>query len=113
MSDDELEALKRRRLQELQAQAAQEQSAAAHQDAARAQYDAQKQLILRGILEPAAAERLTRVRMARPDVAASLEDQLVVLAQQGRLRGKVTDEMMRQFLARVAPKSRDIKIERK
>lgn len=113
MSDDELEALKRRRLQELQAQAASEQQAAAQQEAARAQYDAQKQLILRGILEPAAAERLTRVRMARPDVAASLEDQLVVLAQQGRLRGKVSDEMMRQFLARVAPKSRDIKIERK
>ena len=67
----------------------------------------------RGILEPAAAERLTRVKMARPEVAASLEDQLVVLAQQGRLRTKVNDEMMRQFLARVAPKTRDIKIERK
>jgi len=111
--DDELEALRRRKRAELQAQAEQEHAQATQQEAARAQYEAQKASILRSILEPAAAERLTRVRIARPDVAASLEDQLVALVQQGRLRGKVNDELMRQFLARVAPKSRDIKIERK
>jgi len=113
MTDDELEALRRRKLAELQARAEEDQQAAVQQDAARAQYEAQKAQILRTLLEPAAAERLTRVRMARPEVAASLEDQLVALAQSGRLRTKVTDDLMRQFLARVTPKSRDIKIERK
>lgn len=111
--DDELEALRRRKMAELQSQAQSQEAAAAQQEAARAQYDAQKQSVLRAVLEPEAAERLARVKMARPDVAASLEDQLVALVQQGRLRGRVNDELMRQFLARVAPKSRDIKIERR
>jgi programmed cell death protein 5 len=116
MNDDELEELRRRRLAELQNQQAQggdEQAARAEAEAQRQQWEAQKAKVLRTVLEPEARERLTRVRLARPDVAESLESQLVALHQQGRLRGKINDELLKQFLQRVTPKSRDISIERR
>lgn len=113
MDDEELDALRRRKMAEMQHQAAGDQQAAVREAAAAAQERAAKDTILRQILEPEARDRLERVRLTRPDVAESLENQLVALAQQGRLQRKVDDELLRQFLARVAPKSRDIKIERR
>jgi programmed cell death protein 5 len=109
MGDDELENLRRRKLAELQQQAAQDEDRRARDAEVRGQIDT----ILRQILEPEARERLERVRIARPEVAASLESQLVSLYQQGRVRGKINDDLLREFLARVTPKTRDIKIERR
>ena len=110
MDDDaQLEELRRRKMQELQAQAHNEQA----QSAARAEANAQKEVVLRAILEPEARERLTRVRMARPDVAESLENQLLSLYQSGRIRQRIDDETLRRLLARVAPKSRETTIERR
>ncbi|HVL47401.1 MAG TPA: DNA-binding protein [Candidatus Thermoplasmatota archaeon] len=109
MGDDELAELRRRKMAELQDQARREE----HHAAQRAEIDAQKAAVLRAILEPEARERLARVRMTRPDVAESLENQIIILAQQGRIRGKIDDATLRDFLARVSPKSKDIKIERR
>jgi len=107
--DAQLEELRRRKLAELQQQAGAEQQAAAQ----RAEANAQKEVILRAILEPEARERLTRVRMARPEIAESLENQLIQLYQQGRVRNRIDDETLRQLLARVTPKQRDTTIERR
>lgn len=107
--DAQLEELRRRKLAELQANAGQEQQ----QAAVRAEAEAQKESVLRAILEPDARERLTRVRMARPDVAASLENQLLVLYQQGRVRSRINDATLRELLARLTPKTRDTTIERR
>jgi programmed cell death protein 5 len=110
MDDDaQLEELRRRKMAELQAQAQNGEA----QAAARAEANAQKEVVLRAILEPEARERLTRVRMARPEVAESLENQLLMLYQQGRVRQRIDDETLRQLLARVAPKSRETTIERR
>ncbi|MHB8603673.1 MAG: DNA-binding protein [Thermoplasmatota archaeon] len=109
MGDDELEALRKRKLAGLQNQAAAEQERAAMAN----EQENAKQNVLRVILEPEARERLTRIRLARPEVADAVENQLVVLYQQGRVRNKITDDVLREFVARVAPKSRDIKIERR
>lgn len=110
MDDDpQLEELRRRKLAEMQQQAGQEQVAAQQ----RAQADAQKDVILRAILEPEARERLVRVRMARPDVAESLENQLLMLYQQGRIRNRIDDATLRDLLARVTPKTRESTIERR
>jgi programmed cell death protein 5 len=107
--DAQLDELRRRKLAELQQQAASEQQA----QGARAEAAAQRDVILRAILEPEARERLTRVRMARPEIAESLEQQLVSLYQQGRVQRRIDDETLRQLLARVAPKQRDTTIERR
>lgn len=110
MSDDiELDELRRRKMAEMQ-HSAESQVAQAQRAQEMA---AQKDLVLRAILEPEARERLTRIRMARPDVADQVENQLIALAQQGRVRGKVTDEVLKEFLARVTPKTREPKIERR
>ncbi len=111
MTDDELEELKRRKLQEMQGHAGVEDPAAAQ--AERQEYEAQKQNLLRQILEPEARERLTRVRLARPEIAERLEQQLLVLYQQGRIRGQINDKLLREFLAKVQPKTRETKIERR
>ena len=113
MGDDELEELRRRKMAELQRGAQQDAAREAQEAAAREQYESQKATILRAILEPEARERLARVRMARPEVAESLEAQLVQLYQQGRIRGMIDDALLKQFLARVTPKPRDINIHRK
>ncbi|MFA5861534.1 MAG: DNA-binding protein [Candidatus Thermoplasmatota archaeon] len=110
MDDDpQLDELRRRKLAEMQQQAGQEQVASQQ----RAQADAQKDVILRAILEPEARERLVRVRMARPDVAESLENQLLMLYQQGRIRNRIDDATLRDLLARVTPKTRESTIERR
>jgi len=114
MDDAELEEIRRRKMAEMQAQATSQdpqQIAAAQQ--AQAQAEAQKESVLRAILEPEARERLVRVRLARPDIAASLEQQLLVLYQQGRIRQRIDDNTLRELLARVAPKSRETSIERR
>jgi programmed cell death protein 5 len=115
MDDQELDELRRRRMAAMQSQAQQgqdpQQVAAAAQQQANA--EAAKENILRAILEPEARERLVRVRMARPDIAGSVEQQLIVLYQQGRIRQKIDDATLRELLARMTPKGREPTIERR
>ena len=116
MDDAELDELRRRRMAEMQAQAQQGQGdpqAAAAAAQQQAQAEAAKDQVLRAILEPEARERLVRVRMARPDIAASVEQQLIVLYQQGRIRQKIDDPTLRELLARMTPKGREPTIERR
>ncbi len=107
--DDELEAIRRRRLQELQSQQAQ----AMAQQQMRDQVEAQKQLILRQILTPEARERLGRIELAYPELTESIENQLIALAQSGRVQRAIDDPTLRQILERIIPKRREIKIERR
>ena len=107
--DEELEALRRRRIQELQQQA----QAQVFQEQQAAQVAAQRQSFLRQILTPEARERLGRVELAYPDVAGSVEDQLIALAQSGRIQAAIDDRTLQEILRRVMPKKRDIKIERR
>ncbi|MGI5964939.1 MAG: DNA-binding protein [Candidatus Methanomethylophilaceae archaeon] len=116
MDDPELEQLRRRRMAEMQnQQAAAQQDYAMQQQAEeqRRQYEAQKQAILRQIMTPEARDRLANVKLADPQHAESIENQLIQLAQSGRLQRAITDDMLRELLRQVAPKRRDIKIERK
>ena len=78
-----------------------------------AQQEALRQTILRQILMPDARERLGRLRVARPEYANQIEQQLIMLAQSGRLQQKIDDPTLKQLLARIMPKKKDIKIERR
>ena len=107
--DSELEAIRRRRMTELQQDAqirvAQEQQAQ--------QVAAQRQAVLRQILTPEARERLGRIELAYPELTESIESQLIALAQSGRVQRVIDDETLRQILTRLIPKKREIKIERR
>ena len=111
-SDEELDALRRRRLAELQMQLESEQQNA---DIKRrnAEVQAQMQTVLRTILTPEARERLAALRMARPELVADVEQQLFMLAQQGRINRKIDDNTLKDLLSRIIPKKREITIERK
>lgn len=110
--DEELEKLRRKRLQELQQEENLQQSLEG-QEAQQNEYEEQKKQILRSILTPDAKDRLTNIKISRPQIAEQIEQQLIILAQSGRLRQKITDDQLRQLLARLIPKKRDINIERR
>jgi programmed cell death protein 5 len=107
--DRELEMLRQRRLAELQAQKAQQEALGKEQERA----DEQKGLILRKILTKEALERLGNLSMAYPEMAASVENQLVMLYQNGRIQREIDDETLKKLLQQIQPKSKDIKITRK
>lgn len=107
-SDEELEALRRRRLAEMQRSATDDQRRAQQQQAV----ERQKQAIIRRILTPEARQRLTNIRMVKPEFADELEMQLIQLAQSGRLRGQVTDEQLKKTLVQLEGQKREIKIRR-
>ncbi|MEW5759513.1 MAG: DNA-binding protein [Candidatus Thermoplasmatota archaeon] len=107
--DEELEALRRKKLQELQAQRAQQLAAEEEEKA----IESQKQLILRKVLEPEARERLGRLKTAYPDVAKAVENQLILLAETGKLDQKIDDETLCQILSKIVPRKREIRIDRR
>jgi len=110
--DEDLENLRKKRLQELQQQLAM-QGALEEQEAQQEELEEQKKIIMRAILTPQARERLGRIKIARPDVAGAIENQLIMLAQEGRLRNKINDEQLVILLSKIMPKKKDITIKRR
>ncbi len=111
MEDPELEALRQRRMAEIQQQQS-GSNQAAQEDRAK-QFEMQKQAVLRQILTPEARDRLANIKLANPEQANALEMQLIQIAQSGRLQGVITDAMLREILQKIVPQKREIKIERR
>lgn len=108
MSEEELEQLRKRRLLELQQRIAQEQ----RRIQAEQQLERQKQAVLRRILAFDARQRLTNLKMVRPEFAEQLELQLIQLAQQGRVNIPITDQQLKEILMKLQSRRREIKIRR-
>jgi len=108
VSEEELEALRKRRMLELQQRMAEEQK----QAQVRQQLESQKQVLLRRILTPEARSRLTNLKMVKPEFTEQLELQLIQLAQQGRIAIPITDEQLKELLVRLQSGRRDYKIRR-
>jgi len=108
--DEELENLRKKKLQELQQQAALQDSIEEQQ---KQEFEEQKKIMLRAILDTQARSRLARIKIARPEIAESIENQLILLAQSGKLKSKINDEQLRMLLSKVIPKKRDITIKRR
>ena len=106
--DEELEALRRKRLMELQRQILQEQQRAE----AQRQLEIQKQALMRRILTPKARQRLANLKMVRPEFASQLEVQLIQIAQQGRISLPINDDQLKEILSRLQRSRREIRIRR-
>ncbi len=111
MSEDELAELQKKRALDMQKQMEQQKQ----QEAAQSELDARKNVILLGILTEDARQRLANIKLAKPDIANLLENQLISLAQSRRITKKIDDYQLRQLLKQIAPQSRErnIKVVRK
>jgi len=108
MSEDELEEIRQRKLMELKRNAAGEQSKAQAQQ----QLEMQKQTLLRSILTQKARQRLTNLKMVKPEFISQLELQLIQLAQQGKIPIPLKDKQLKQILIQLQSHKREIKIRR-
>lgn len=107
--EEELEAIRKKKIQELQLQAQQQEALEEQQRI----IEAQRQNIMRKILTPKARERLGRLKTARPELVSNIEDQLIALARSGRVVGQIDDDELRKLLSKIMPRKREIKIERR
>jgi len=104
----ELEELRKRKLLALQQKIAEEQ----RQVQVQQQVEIQKQALLRKILSPEARQRLSNLKMVKPEFTEQLELQLIQLAQQRKLPIPLTDEQLKQILIQVQSQKRETKIRR-
>lgn len=74
---------------------------------------AQKDMILKQLLSPEARLRLNNVRMVKPELAGIVENYLIGMASQGKLRSQISDDQLKQILLSVQQPKRDFKIERR
>jgi programmed cell death protein 5 len=65
-----------------------------------------KKIILRKILTKEAIERLGRIRLVKPQLAAQLELYLVQLYQAGRIKDVITEEKLKSILQSLSTKKR-------
>ena len=107
--DEELESLRKKRLQELQQQAALQEDV---QEDQQKQFEEQKKSVLRSILTNDARQRLGRIKIARPEVAEAVENQLILFVQSGQLKNQINDKQLQMLLKKIIPKKLEIKIKR-
>ena len=108
MADDELEAIRRRKLLAMQQKMTDEQK----QTQAEQQLEAQKQELLRQILSPEARQRLTNLKMVKPEFTEQLELQLIQLAQMGKVPIPMSDIQLKQILIQLQSRKREPTIRR-
>jgi programmed cell death protein 5 len=113
MGDDELAEIRKRKMMQLQQQAVDQQQGMQEELERQQRQKAQIQMVLMQIMEPDARERLNTIRLTKPEFASAVEQQLVLLAQSGRLRQKITDAQFKELLRQLAPAKRDYSITRK
>ena len=88
MNDEkELEEIRKKRMLQLQQGEAQQAAVEEQKNV----LEAQKQVILRSILTQEAKERLGTLKITKPDLVASIEEQLIMLYQSGRLKEQIDD----------------------
>ena len=66
--------------------------------------------MLRVVFSTEARERLSNIRMVKPDLAESIENQVFQLAASGRLRKQISDEELKQMLGAYQRPKREFKI---
>ena len=106
--DQDLELLRKKKLQEMQQNLAQERG----ETETEKQLELQKQSLLRKLLTQEARQRLANLKMVRPDFASQLELQLVQLAQQRQIRLPIDDDQLKEILRKLQGSHKDIRIRR-
>ncbi|NIM26410.1 MAG: DNA-binding protein [Nitrososphaeria archaeon] len=72
----------------------------------------QKEGILKQILSGEARMRLNNIKMVKPDLANLVEQYLIGMASQGKIRSPLTDDQLKQILLSIQQPKRDFKFNR-
>lgn len=107
-SDDELEEIRSRRLLELRRQLSEEQQRSEQQK----EFDVQKDAALRQILTYEARQRLSRIKLVKPEFAEQVELQLIQVAQSGKMKLPLNDEQLKQILVQLQSGKKEITFRR-
>ncbi|GAB7362856.1 hypothetical protein MBLNU230_g3159t1 [Neophaeotheca triangularis] len=114
MADADLEEIRRARLQQLQEQGGGSQPSGnapgnasgsegqSEEEQKQSQQSRMRESILSQILEPAAADRLGRIRLVKASRAEDVENRLIALARSGQLRARVGEEQLKEILNAVS-----------
>ena len=111
-SDEELEKLRQEKMEQLQDQQGGEEAEEAR-EAQREQREAQKKALLRQHLTDEARKRLNTIKMSKPQFGEQVEQQVVALAQSGRIQGRIDDEKMKAILKELQPEDQSYDIRRR
>lgn len=65
---------------------------------------------LQQLLETAAFERLANIRMSNPSLYEQIASVILYLQRQGQLKGKLSDEQLKQLVARMLSQKKEAKI---
>ena len=104
VDDEELERIRQKKMEELQRRIAEEEE--------RARRELERQAAMRIILTPEARQRLANLRLVKPELVAQLEEQLIQLANTGRIKMPITDDVLKQILIKLSSSKRRIRIRR-
>jgi DNA-binding TFAR19-related protein len=109
--EEELERIREQKREQLKNKAQSQDEDA--MGAQRQQAEAQKNAILRQHLTDGARKRLNTVKMSKPEAGEKVEQQVVALAQSGRLQDKIDEDQMKELLRELTPDSKSFDIRRR
>jgi programmed cell death protein 5 len=110
--DDRLEELREEKMEQLR----EGEDGSGREEAVQAQREqaeAQKKAVLRQHLTDGARQRLNSVKMSKPQFGEQVEQQIIAIAQSGRIQGKIDEEKMKQLLKELNPDDSGYNIRRR
>ena len=108
----DIDEIRRKRMQQMQQQAAQQPSEAESQEHMRREMETQKKQAMMQLLTPEARARLANIILTKPEFVDQIELQLIQLAQAGRVQSKISDDQLKELLRKLIGQKREIKISR-
>jgi programmed cell death protein 5 len=108
--EEELESIRKRKLEELKQQAIQQQLAEQQQK----EFENKKYQLMRLILSQEGRQRLENIRMVKPQFAEQIEIQLIQLFQAGRLKGAtpLPDNAFKKLLSQLSKGKKEFNIKK-
>jgi programmed cell death protein 5 len=72
-----------------------------------------RQRVLTMLLDTQARQRLTNIRMVKPELAAAVENYLLGAASSGRLNRALSDDELKQILLSIQQPKKEFKFDRR
>ncbi|XP_064611229.1 programmed cell death protein 5-like [Liolophura sinensis] len=105
MADDDLEAIRAKRMAELQSQMGGGGPSKEQQEQQRARQEEMKNNILSQVLDQSARARLNTISLAKPEKAQAVENMLVQMARMGQIQEKLNEDQLKGLLGQISEKT--------